>query len=598
VNHPPNRPERRVPRRVERRTGTVTSLDAYRGGPLDKLASLGRLSATSFPDPLELLRSVARVTDAATAEVVLFDGRSSRWSTDPSQKLSRNPDANPDITELVLTSNGEQIGALYLLAHPDCAIDESLAALAGQFMAMALGTTRLSTELAAELETHEHEATHDQLTGMANRVAFEQAVDAALTDVSASLVTTKPHGAAIIVLDLNRFKEINASFGHAVGDVVVAAVASRLVGSLEPFCAAARIGGDSFAVLLPNVTDLVDAETQAHRLLRAVSGPIDANSEATIHVDAAMGCAVAPFHGATRGLLMQRADVAMYIAKESPESSLRMWDESQEHVTHDQLELVVDLREAIEHGELDVYYQPKTNISSGHVVGAEALVRWSHPQRGAVSPDEMVPLAEHTGLIHDLTWFVLHTALAQCSQWHRDGMKLHVAVNLPARSLRDADLPDDIENALASAGLDGQWLTLEITESEFSNDSELSRSVVERIRNLGVRLAIDDFGTGYSALAYLARLDVDELKIDKSFVMDLGDNPANVAIVRAVIEVASSFGLETVAEGVEDTRALQRLLELGCTTAQGYLLSRPLPAEEMGVWLRAHTAAFSASLDV
>ena len=211
--------------------------------------------------------------------------------------------------------------------------------------------------------------------------------------------------------------------------------------------------------------------------------------------------------------------------------------------------------------------------------------------RGAIPPDELVPLAEHTGLIHDLTWFVLHTALPQCAQWHREGLSMGVAVNLPARCLRDIDLPNDIANALTIAGLSGEWLTLEITESEFTTDSEVSRSVVERIKALGVRLSIDDFGTGYSALAYLARLDVEELKIDKSFVIDLADNPANLAIVRAVIEVASSFGLDTVAEGVEDERSLEQLRWLGCTIAQGYLVSRPLPADVLVDWLRRRHAA-------
>jgi diguanylate cyclase len=545
---------------------------------------LGSLATSALPDPLEVLRAVVRTTDSAIAEVVLFDGRSSRWSTDPLQVLSRNVELRPGLVELPLIYNGDHMGDLFLAPHTHNPIDTALATIAGHFVALAFGTVRLSAQLAAELDDHEHDSTHDHLTGMANRVAFEQAVDAALTNVSSSLATTRPHGAALIVIDLNRFKEINASFGHIVGDTVVSEVARRLIRSLHVNCAAARIGGDEFAVLIPDVVDLADAEAQASRLLRAVTGPIDAG-DALIHVDAAMGLAVAPFHGATRGSLQRRADVAMYVAKEEPESTLRTWDPSHERVTTDQLELVVDLREAIENGQLDVYYQPKTDIKSGLVIGAEALVRWCHVRRGNVSPDEMIPLAEHTGLIHDLTWFVLHTALAQCAMWHRSGMPLNIAVNLPARSLRDPDLPEDIANALETVGLDGRWLTLEITESEFSNDSDVSRRVIQRIRELGVRLAIDDFGTGYSALAYLARLDVDELKIDKSFVIDLWDNPANVAIVRAVIEVASSFGLATVAEGVEDTRSLDRLAELGCTTAQGYFVSRPLPAEDMTTWL-------------
>jgi diguanylate cyclase len=584
VTHIPHRPERRTPRRTERRVAEVALLDARRSGGLDRLAKLGALATTALPEPLEILRAVLRATDTAIAEVVLFDGRSSRWSTDPLQILSRPGESRPQLVTQQLIYNGEHIGDLFLAPHADLFIDETMSALAAQFVALAFGTVRLSAQLAAELDDHEHDSTHDHLTGMANRVAFEQAVDAALTDVSSSLATTRPHGAALIVIDLNRFKEINASFGHVVGDTVVSEVARRLIRSLHVNCAAARIGGDEFAVLIPDVVDLADAEAQANRLLRAVTGPIDAG-DALIHVDAAMGLAVAPFHGATRGALQRRADVAMYVAKEEPESTLRTWDPSHERVTTDQLELVVDLREAIENGNLDVYYQPKTDIQSGQVVGAEALVRWCHERRGNVAPDEMIPLAEHTGLIHDLTWFVLHTALAQCALWHRRGMPLNIAVNLPARSLRDSDLPQDIANALETAGLDGKWLTLEITESEFSNDSDVSRRVIQQIRDLGVRLAIDDFGTGYSALAYLARLDVDELKIDKSFVIDLSDNSPNVAIVRAVIEVAGSFGLDTVAEGVEDAKSLACLADLGCTTAQGYFVSRPLPAEDMTTWL-------------
>ena len=590
MTSPPPRPDRRTPRRVDRRTGSVAVLDSYRSEHLDRLGALGELATALHPDPLELLRSTLKATRAAIAEIVMYDGRSSRWSTDPLANISRHADIRPGVVQLPMHCNGDLIGELYLAPHADSSVDLSAASAAGHFVALAMGASRLSTELAAELDDHEHDATHDPLTGLANRIAFDQAIDAALTRVSASMATASPHAAALVVFDLNRFKEINASFGHTVGDTVVAEVAQRLVRSLRVDCAAARIGGDSFAVLFSDVVDLDDAQAQAARLLRAVAGPIDAG-DATIHVDAAMGMAVAPFHGVTRNVLLRHADVAMYVAKEAPESTLEMWDPIHERVTTDQLELVVDLRQAIELGELDVHYQPKTDIATGAVVGAEALVRWRHPVRGAIPPDELVPLAEHTGLIHDLTWFVLHTALPQCAQWHREGLSMGVAVNLPARCLRDIDLPNDIANALTIAGLSGEWLTLEITESEFTTDSEVSRSVVERIKALGVRLSIDDFGTGYSALAYLARLDVDELKIDKSFVIDLADNPANLAIVRAVIEVASSFGLDTVAEGVEDERSLEQLRWLGCTIAQGYLVSRPLPADVLVDWLRRRHAA-------
>jgi diguanylate cyclase len=596
----------------------------------ERLVQLGELASASLPDPLELLRATCRSTGASAAELVLFDGRSSRWATDPLRSLSAatrlhsphagaNPgpipglseleqpadplsssvlsppladgpndrDASDAITEIPLQFNGEPFGSLFLAPFAEATLDPVVAQLAGHFVALALGSVRLSAQLAAELDEHEHDFTHDHLTGLANRVAFEQAVDAALTEVAGSMATAVPHGAALLVINLNRFKEVNTSFGHQVGDAVIAEVGSRLVRALGVDCAAARTGGDEFSVLLPNVHDIDHAVEQGQRLLRTLTGPID-TGEALIHIDAALGIAVAPHHGSTRNLLVRRADMAMDTAKDQPESTVRVWEPGQERVTQDQLELVVDLREAIEAGNLEVHYQPKTDLPSGAVVGVEALVRWAHPSRGFVSPEIIIPLAEHTGLIHDLTWFVMHTALADCSAWHRGGSPLHVAVNVPARSLRDPDLPDDVANALAMAELPGQFLTLEITETGFTEDNEVSRRVLEEIRKLGVRLSIDDFGTGYSALSYLSRLDVNELKIDKSFVHDMNHNPANMAIVRAVIDVADSFGLQTVAEGVENSEVLAVLAELGCSIAQGYFFSRPLSSADFVTWLSAH----------
>jgi diguanylate cyclase (GGDEF)-like protein len=586
---------------VERRTAPLVSRRGVRrllsAGPepyrplrrASGILELIDLAADSLPDPLSLLSATCRTAGAAAAEITVFDGRTARWSTEPGRVL----DGEPTVVSFDLRFEGEVFGLLSLLPQmpfEDHPLDREAAEVAAGILGMSFGSVKLSARLAAELDDHEHALKHDLLTGMANRVAFDHAVERALSEVArgvGSIQTggaSQPNGAALVVLDLNRFKEVNAGFGHAVGDLVVAEIADRLSRSMPEHAIAARIGGDSFAVLLHGVADVEEAFALGVKLLQALDGPIEVEG-AALHVNTAMGIAFAPEHGVTRSVLAQRADMALYAAKEHPESTLRLWEPSQDRVSSQQLELVVDLRDAIDQGSLEVHYQPKTNIATDSVIGVEALVRWKHPIRGWVRPDEMIPLAEHTGLIHDLTWFVLHTALAQCARWQRSGLPLHVAVNLPARSLRDPNLPQDVSNALQMSGLAGKWLTLEITESEFTTDSDVSRVVMAGLRELGVRLSIDDFGTGYSALSYLARLHVDELKIDKSFVTNLHDNDANLSIVRAIIDVAQGFGLETVAEGVEDQVVLDRLSVMGCTTAQGYLLSPPLAADPMSVWL-------------
>jgi diguanylate cyclase len=566
--------------------------------PSAALVELAALTGSNSPDPLDLLHLAVLAAGADHGDLVVFDGRTSRWSTSPQGALlDRNLTDRVGTTPLL--HDGQHIGEVAFEWPIDTETDHdsvtvtvavrlasASVAVVAQLLALTLGSMRLTAMLEAELDDHAHDATHDNLTGLANRVAFEAAIDRTLTEVSASLATAGPVLAALAVLDLNRFKEINASFGHEVGDAVVAEFAQRLVAALPLGATAARIGGDSFAVLFSDVISIEDALEQAERLLRSVTGLIEIE-EGALHIDAAMGIAVAPVHGITRNVLIRRADVAMYSAKERPESAAAMWAPEQERVTPRELALVADLKRALAHEELAVHYQPKITIDSGNIVGLEALVRWQHPERGWISPDELIPLAEHTGLIAEITTFVLNTALKQCADWHRVGHELNVAVNIPARALNDIDLPIEVEQALRDVNLEGRWLTLEITETQLTFDSPICRAVMVDLRKLGVRLAIDDFGTGYSALSYLARLDVDELKIDKSFVIDLAGNPANLAIVRAVVEVAESFGLTTVAEGVEDQGAWDRLSVLGCTTAQGYHLSRPISADAMTRWLLA-----------
>jgi diguanylate cyclase (GGDEF)-like protein len=572
------------------------------------LTQLAHLSGSPLPDPLDLLHLAVAAAGAGQGEIVLVDGRNSRWSTvargGPIDRSAVDEVGcvglfhdGARIGELVLSWSASASGAMTSSSSSTVAAHLTSASVvaAAQLLALSLASSRLSVMLEAELDDHAHDATHDNLTGLANRVAFEAAIDRALTEVSASLLTSGPVFAAVAVIDLNRFKEINASFGHEVGDAVVAEVAQRLVRSLPIGSTAARIGGDSFAILLSDIVSVDDALEQAETLLTAVTGLIDIE-EGALHIDAAMGIALAPLHGITRNVLIRRADVAMYAAKERPESAAAMWAQEQERVTSSELALVADLKRALAHGELAVHYQPKSSIDSGDVVGLEALVRWEHPERGWIAPDELIPLAEHTGLIAEVTTFVLNSALQQCATWHRLGHKLNMAVNIPARALNDVGLPSEVDLALRDVGLDGKWLTLEITETQLTFDSPICRAVMSELRALGVRLAIDDFGTGYSALSYLARFEVDELKIDKSFVLDLAGNAANFAIVRAVVEVAESFGLTTVAEGVEDQGAWDRLSVLGCTTAQGFHLSAPISAEAMTMWLcdRAEPIALTA----
>jgi diguanylate cyclase len=275
----------------------------------------------------------------------------------------------------------------------------------------------------------------------------------------------------------------------------------------------------------------------------------------------------------------------MQAAKERRTSAFEVWNPAQEQMGNRNLQLAGDLRRAIEAGHIDVHYQPKTDISDGSVIGVEALVRWHHPEFGWIAPDELIPLAERTGLISSLTSLVLRAALRAGSEWNRQGLELGVAVNISARGLLDVGLVNDVRASLTDSGFPARLLTLEITETELTVDAPITMESLRQLRALGVRIAIDDFGTGYSALSYLSRLDVDELKIDKSFVTDLGVDPTKQAIVAAVVQVAASLGLTTVAEGVEDAEVLRQLGIIGCTAAQGFHLSKPLASASMAMWL-------------
>jgi predicted signal transduction protein with EAL and GGDEF domain len=347
----------------------------------------------------------------------------------------------------------------------------------------------------------------------------------------------------------------------------------------------ARLSGDEFAMLLPNVSGLHHATEVAKRILDVVRRPfVVAGVE--LDIDASIGIAVHPLHGEDAHRLIQRADIAMYMAKED-RSDYEVYSTEHDGYSAARLALAAELRGAIEREELTVYYQPKVDLKSGLVTGAEALVRWTHPDRGFMAPDEFIGVAEHTGLIRPLTTMVLRSALRQCRRWDDEGLQLGVSVNLSVRSLLDLHLPASVEALLAEFDVHPSRLTLEITESSIMADPIRAADIVDRLSELGVGLAIDDFGTGYSSLSYLKRLPVTEIKIDKSFVMAMTTEENDAVIVRSTVDLGQNLGLRVVAEGVESHEMWLQLQELGCDVAQGYHISKPLPPGEFRAWFDA-----------
>ena len=411
-----------------------------------------------------------------------------------------------------------------------------------------------SRTLRDQAEVNEHQALHDALTDLPNRTLFHDRVGQALA------VARREHiPVAVMIMDLDRFKEVNDTLGHA--------------------------SGDEFGVLLPKVVDSAAAAAVARKLRKALEEPFTIHGLA-LQIEASIGIALYPEHGDDVHSLLQRADVAMYVAKEQP-GGCEIYAKERDEYSPDRLTMLTELRRAIDQGELVLHYQPKADLRSGEVNGVEALVRWSHPVRGLVPPDDFIPLAQKTGVIVPLTFFVLNEALRQCRTWQLEGLELCVGVNLSARNLLDVNLPDTVGELLGRWELPPSLLELEITESTILADPIRAMHVLSRISGMGVRLAIDDFGTGYSSLAYLKRLPVDELKIDKSFVQGMGDDENDAVIVRSTIDLGRNLGLRVVAEGVETAAAWRQLVSLGCDVAQGYYLSRPVSAAELAAWARA-----------
>ena len=455
-----------------------------------------------------------------------------------------------------------------------------------------LGGTRLSNaalSLANQQLTSMNEhlqlvATTDPLTGLPNRTLLHESLLKALRPGSRGVPRL-----ALLLLDLDGFKQVNDTLGHHAGDLLLQQVTTRLREALAGAGSLIRLGGDEFAVVLPGV-DADGAASLAQRCSRIFAAPYLLDGHA-LRVGGSIGVALAPDHGQDANMLLRCADVAMYVAKRR-HSGHALYTSAEDHHSPRLLQLAGGLQEAILRDGLCLYYQPKVRLETGQVCGVEALVRWRHPEHGLLTPDQFIPLAEETGLIGPLTQWVLDRALHDCRKWMTAGLRLPIAVNLSMRNVQDPSLPELVSRLLVRTGTPAAMLTLEITESLLMADPASALEVLTRLSALGLKLAIDDFGTGHSALGYLKQLPVNELKIDKAFVLNLsaqgpGGMRTDRMIVRSVTALAHALGLDVVAEGVESQQTYELLGAMRCNVVQGYHVSRPLPAAEVEGWVRA-----------
>jgi len=428
----------------------------------------------------------------------------------------------------------------------------------------------------------EHQALHDVLTDLPNRTLLYDRLQQAIL---ASKREQRPM--ALLMMDLDRFKEVNDTFGHHGGDTILRQVARRLKAQLRESETIARLGGDEFAVILPGVADEAAARVMSSRLLQALHQPLSVDGE-KLEISASIGIVFFPQHGEDADTLLRRADTAMYVAKRGKGGSA-VYALEHDMPNPSQLSLAMELRQAIEQGQLTLLFQPALEVAGGKLVGVEALVHWRHPRHGLMGADWFIPLAEQTGLIRRLGIWVLERTVEQWQAWEQQGLPVRVAVNLSMRNLQDPELLDLMDRVLKGSGVPAGRLTVEITESMLMTDAEEMLKILTPLKAMGVRIAIDDFGTGFSSLGNLKRLPVDEVKIEKSFVADMALKQKDSLIVQTTIDLAHKLGLLVVAEGVEDRAALEMLAAAGCDLAQGFYLARPMPGEELVRWSRGRS---------
>jgi diguanylate cyclase (GGDEF)-like protein len=432
-------------------------------------------------------------------------------------------------------------------------------------------------------------AYEDPLTDLANRSRFSNELELAIAQATQGKLKL-----TILMMDLDRFKYVNDTLGHGVGDHVLREVSARLQKTVTHAECIARLGGDEFAILIKHGTvrhgDDASFATTAREIIAALEAPILFEGQ-PLDVGTSIGIAHFPEHGRDAQTLVRNADIAMYAAKRN-KTGFATYEQHYDTSQQEHLSLLGELRRAVEHNELRLYYQPKVSLHSANVSAVEALIRWEHPTRGLVPPAMFIPFAEHTGYIKLLTRWVLREAVRQCGEWLRDGLTLQISVNISARDLMNRELPEHVAELLAEYDVTPGLLCLEITESGFMEDPGHAQKVLDRLAELGVKLSIDDYGTGYSSLSYIMKLPVQELKIDQSFISRMATDEEISTIVRSTIDLGHNLGLQVVAEGVEDRAVWDMLRTLGCDDAQGYFMSRPLDARALTAWIRANAGKF------
>ncbi len=421
-------------------------------------------------------------------------------------------------------------------------------------------------------------ATHDNVTDLPNRSLFYDRVERAILSAN-----NKNELLAILLIEIANFKEVYDTLGRNSSDQILKQVSSRLQGVVLGEDSVARIDGNIFSILLTDLTDPMEAELLAQHIHKALE-PAFIIERLSFAVHANIGIVIFPEHGEDVDTLVQKAGVSLYIASQS-NGGYATYKPSFDEYSPRRLTLMSELRHAIERNELELYYQPKVSIQTGLLYGAEALVRWHHPNHGFISPDEFIPMAERTRMIKPLTLWVLKEAFKQCAGWRKQGKELIVSVNLSAKDLHDPELPDLIAGVAASTRVNPEWIVLEITEGSVMIEPEATLNILRRLDEMGYQLSIDDFGTGYSSLAYLKQMPLAELKIDRSFVQDLMENESDDVIVNATINLAHNLKLHVTAEGVETEEIYDRLKDYGCDIAQGYLISKPISAKAFNEWM-------------
>ena len=444
-----------------------------------------------------------------------------------------------------------------------------------------------TTELAEKQAENEYQALHDSLTGMPNRMLFQQRLVESIAEGRRS-----GERIAVMLIDLDHFKEINDTLGHHFGDLLLQEIGPRLSSVLRDNDLMARLGGDEFGIVLPELPSEDVAMRIADRLLEELETPVSVEGLA-LDVSGSIGIALFPTQAQDAEALMRRADVAMYAAKENG-GGYELYADDMDRHNPARLTLIGQVRPALEGGEFVLYYQPKVRLSDGRAAGAEALIRWDHPSLGLLAPDEFVPLVEKTVLLRPLTHHVIESVLKQWREWADMGIRIPIAINVSPRSLLDQELPEQVEGQLRRWEVPPAFLRMELTESFLMGDSVRTSQVLDALSDVGVGLSIDDFGTGYSSLSYLKRLPIEEIKIDRTFVMQMHVDANDFMIVRATVDLGRNLGLRVVAEGVEDLATFDRLAEFGCDEAQGFYISRPLSAVEFTRWLSVRNLEIEA----